>query len=65
MKHCDTQISSRYLLLREMGVVIFFIHFIPVALYHIHVTRDRVAHEYGVMEYFFTLSILVDYGTIV
>lgn len=51
--------DTRFLRLREMSIIIFFIHFLPVTLFHYLSDVGYIAHEYGMMEFVVTLAVCI------
>lgn len=59
MKRTKPSPDTQILHLRKMSIVIFFIHFLPVTLFHYLTDKGYIAHEYGMMEFFVTLALCI------
>lgn len=43
--------NANYVFLRKMSIMIYFIHFIPVTVFHVLADKHIILYEYGAIEF--------------
>ena len=43
--------NSNYIFLRKMSIMIYFIHFVPVTVFHVLADKHLIPYEYGAIEF--------------
>lgn len=43
--------NSNYVFLRKMSIMIYFIHFVPVTVFHVLADKHLIPYEYGAIEF--------------
>ena len=43
--------NANYVFLRKMSIMIYFIHFIPVTVFHVLADKHVIPYEYGAIEF--------------
>ena len=43
--------NANYVFLRKMSIMIYFIHFIPVTVFHVLADKHLIPYEYGAIEF--------------
>lgn len=43
--------NANYVFLRKMSIMIYFIHFVPVTVFHVLADKHLIPYEYGVIEF--------------
>ena len=43
--------NANYVVLRKMSIMIYFIHFVPVTVFHVLADKQIIPYEYGAIEF--------------
>lgn len=43
--------NANYVVLRKMSIMIYFIHFVPVTVFHVLADKHLIPYEYGAIEF--------------
>lgn len=43
--------NANYVVLRKMSIIIYFIHFVPVTVFHVLADKHLIPYEYGTIEF--------------
>ena len=43
--------NTSYVVLRKMSIMIYFIHFVPVTVFHVLADKHIIPYEYGAIEF--------------
>lgn len=49
--------NSNYVFLRKMSIMIYFIHFVPVTVFHVLADKHILPYEYGAIEFWVVFAL--------
>lgn len=52
--------NFNYVFLRKMSIMIYFIHFVPVMVFHVLADKHIITYEFGTIEFFCSIRIGID-----
>lgn len=51
MRKSEADKNEQYVFLRKTSIIIYFVHFVFVTIFHVLFLKGKIGYEYGVIEF--------------